>query len=235
MKKEHTILIVEDDPALTAMLRFMLERNSFKVMQAVDSTEADECLKTKLPDVVLLDWMLPGLSGVEYAQKLKQHPTTVNIPVILVTAKGEEEDMVVGLDSGADDYVTKPFSQRTLMARIRASLRRSKPHQQGEVLHYHGVEINPQAHSLLIDGQAFDIGNKELQLLYTFMSRPQRVYDRDQLLDKVWGRDAYLDSRTVDVYIRRLRKSLGAADRENMIETVRGVGYRLNTSHVASQ
>ncbi len=221
------ILIVEDDPALNEMLRFVLDRNGFSVMQSQDTKSADNCIAQQIPDLVLLDWMLPGMSGVDYARKLKAHPLTTDLPIIMVTAKGEEEDKVRGLDCGADDYVTKPFSNNELMARVRAAIRRSKPHRSGETITSSNIVIDPESHTLQIDQKHIDIGTKEFQLLYLFLRKPERVYNRTQLLDQVWGRDSYVDERTVDVYIRRLRTVLEQNGHPDLIKTIRGVGYRL--------
>ena len=226
MAKE-TVLIIEDDPALNEMLRFTLDRNGFKALQAKDTGEADRCIANRIPDLVLLDWMLPGASGLDYARKLKSHPLTADIPIIMVTARGEEEDKIKGLDHGADDYVTKPFSNNELLARIRAAIRRSKPQNSGKALQHDDIEIDPERHCLEIRGNVVEIGTKEFQLLYLFLRKPGRVYGRAQLLDRVWGKDSYVDERTVDVYIRRLRSVLERYHHGGLIKTVRGVGYRL--------
>ena len=224
---KDTVLIVEDDAALNEMLRFVLDRHGFSAMQSEDAEAADRCIARQIPDLVLLDWMLPGVSGIDYARKLKSHPLTADIPIIMVTAKGEEEDKVRGLDHGADDYVTKPFSNNELMARIRAAIRRVKPQRSGKAISFADIYIDPESHTLQIDRKTVDIGTKEFQLLYLFLRKPERVYNRTQLLDQVWGRDSYVDERTVDVYIRRLRTVLERYGHENLIKTVRGVGYRL--------
>lgn len=231
---KDTVLIVEDDSALNEMLRFTLDRNGFKAMQAEDTGEADQCIANRIPDLVLLDWMLPGANGIDYARKLKSHPLTADIPIIMVTARGEEEDKIRGLDHGADDYVTKPFSNNELLARIRAAIRRTKPQKSGEALLHANIQIDPESHSLEIDEKLVDIGTKEFQLLYLFMRKPGRVYDRAQLLDRVWGKDSYVDERTVDVYIRRLRTVLERYDHGDLIKTVRGVGYRLSSDDKVS-
>jgi len=224
---KNTILIVQDDAALNEMLRFMLERNGYQTLQAENTTEADKCLAKKIPEVILLDWMLPGMDGVEYAKKLKSHPLTTDISIIMLTAKGEEEDKIKGLDCGADDYITKPFSTNELLARIRAAIRRNKPQQTGKSINYKDIIIDPQAHTLSIAEKILDIGLKEFELLYLFLRKPDRVYSRTQLLDQIWGPDSYVDERTVDVYIRRLRFVLEQNGHEKLIKTVRGVGYRL--------
>ena len=225
-----TILVIEDDSALNEMLRFLLQRNGYKTMQAVDAKEADKCLIKKIPDLILLDWMLPGMNGVEYTRKLKSHPVTIDICVIMLTAKGEEEDKIKGLDCGADDYVTKPFSTNELLARIRAGIRRNKPQQTGESISFGNITINPKAHTLNIQDNLVDIGIKEFELLYLFLRKPDQVYNRTQLLDQIWGKDCYVDERTVDVYIRRLRSILEKHGHHNLIKTIHGVGYRLTTT-----
>ena len=224
---KDTVLVVEDDPVLNEMLRFVLDRNGFETIQVEDAMAADRCIGNRIPDLVLLDWMLPGVSGIDYARKLKAHPLTVDIPIIMVTAKGEEEDKVRGLDHGADDYVTKPFSNNELMARVRAAIRRSKPQKSGEAMVHGEITADPDSFTLVIEGKSVDIGAKEFQLLYLFMRKPDRVYSRSQLLDRIWGKDSYVDERTVDVYIRRLRTILEKHDQADLIKTVRGVGYRL--------
>jgi len=224
---KDTVLIVEDDSALNEMIRFVLDRNGFKAMQAENVSMADICIANQIPDLILLDWMLPGASGIEYAQKLKTHPLTADIPIIMVTAKGEEEDKIRGLDHGADDYVTKPFSNNELLARIRAAIRRSKPQKTGKALIHANIKIDPSSYTLEIDQKLVDIGTKEFQLLYLFLRKPGRVYNRGQLLDKIWGKDSYVDERTVDVYIRRLRAILEKHSHGKLIKTIRGVGYRL--------
>lgn len=223
---KDTVLIVEDDGALNEMLRFVLDRNGFRSMQAEDARTADLCISNRIPDLVLLDWMLPGASGTDYARKLKSHPLTADIPIIMVTARGEEEDKIRGLDHGADDYVTKPFSNDELMARVRAAIRRSKPQKSGEAVNFGNIRIDPGSFTLEIGGKLVEIGTKEFLLLYLFLRKPGRVYNRAYLLDQVWGKDSYIDERTVDVYIRRLRTVLEKHDHSSLIKTVRGVGYR---------
>ncbi|MCY4313307.1 MAG: winged helix-turn-helix domain-containing protein, partial [Gammaproteobacteria bacterium] len=205
-------------------------RKGYRAMKARDTKEADKCIKKKIPDLILLDWMLPGVDGTDYAQKLKSQPMTLDTCIIMITAKGEEEDKIKGLDHGADDYITKPFSTNELLARIRAGLRRNRPQQTGEPIVCKDIEINPQAHTLKINGQLVEIGIKEFELLYLFMRKPDRVYNRTRLLDQIWGKDSYVDERTVDVYIRRLRSVLEKHNHHKLIKTVRGVGYRLSTT-----
>jgi len=224
---KNTVLIVEDDTALNEMLRFLLERNGYRTLQAEDTLRADQCIARHIPDVILLDWMLPGMDGADYAKKLKSHPLTTDIFIIMVTARGEERDKVKGLDCGADDYVTKPFSNNELLARIRSALRRTRPHKAGEAIDHRNITIDPESHVVRINGKIVDIGIKEFELLYLFLRKPDRVYNRTQLLDQIWGKDSYVDERTVDVYIRRLRTTLEKYQYGKLISTIRGVGYRL--------
>jgi two-component system phosphate regulon response regulator PhoB len=182
----------------------------------------------QLPDLILLDWMLPNLSGIEYARQLKKAEYTRGVPIIILTARGEEEDKVRGLEVGADDYVTKPFSPRELLARIKAVLRRSAPQATDEAIELRGLALDPASHRVIAQGQPLDMGPTEFRLLHFFMTHPERVYSRRQLLDMIWGVNAYVEERTVDVHIRRLRKVLEPFGYDEVIETVRGVGYRLS-------
>jgi two-component system phosphate regulon response regulator PhoB len=186
-------------------------------------------MASRRPDLLLLDWMLPGISGVDFARRLKRDPRTSDIPVILVTAKGEEADKVRGLDSGADDYITKPFSTRELLARVRAVLRRSKTTEDAEILQVARLRIDTQTHRASVADQPLDLSPTEFRLLHFFVSHPERVYSRSQLLDEVWGNQAYIEERTVDVHIRRLRKILEPHHCDDLIQTVRSVGYRFST------
>lgn len=226
---KNTLLIVEDDPALSRMLEFLLERNGFNISLTGNTADADKSIAVQIPDVIILDWMLPGMDGLDYIGKLKSHPLTADIPIIMLTAKGEEEDKIKGLDCGSDDYITKPFSTKELLARIRAALRRTKPQQYGKKLSLRNISIDPDAHTLSIGDQVMEIGLKEFGLLYLFLRKPERVYSRSQLLDRVWGKDSYVDERTVDVYIRRLRTVLEKNGHSHLIKTVRGAGYRLSS------
>ncbi|NKB64078.1 MAG: phosphate regulon transcriptional regulatory protein PhoB [Gammaproteobacteria bacterium] len=225
---KNTILVVEDDNALNEMLRFLLERHGYAVLQATTVKQAQAHISSRIPDVIVLDWMLPGISGIEYARKLKSHPLTADIGLIMLTAKSEEEDKVRGLDCGADDYITKPFSNNELLARIRSSLRRTRPQHGGAEFEYRDISIDPVSRRLKIANQVVTIARKEFELLYLFLRQPNRVYERAQLLDQIWGKDTYVDERTVDVYIRRLRSSLEQYGYGELIITIRGVGYRLN-------
>jgi two-component system phosphate regulon response regulator PhoB len=223
------ICVVEDDPAVREMLRFLLDKEGWQVCEAVDTIEADKCLLDCQPNLILLDWMLPGMSGLNYARKLAQDKTTREIPVIMLTARGEEEDKVRSLESGVDDYVTKPFSPRELLARIRAVLRRVAPHEGDEQIEVEGLSLDPVSHRVTARDKVVRLGAKELRLLHFFMTHPDRVYSRGQLLDRVWGMNAFVEERTVDVYVLRLRKALETYGYDQLVQTVRGVGYRFSS------
>ena len=224
-----TILVVEDDSAVREMLRFVLQQNHFEVVEAVDAESAQNYLMEGRPSLVLLDWMLPGMSGVDFAKKLKRDRLTRDIPVIIITAKGAEEDKVRGLESGADDYITKPFSTRELIARIRAVIRRVLPHIDQDLVEINGLMLDPTTHRVSINKVPLELGPTEFRLLHFFMTHQNRVYSRSQLLDWVWGTNSFLEERTVDVYIRRLRTALAPKERDGLLQTVRGVGYRFST------
>jgi len=223
------ILIVDDEAAIRQMLAFTLAGDGYTCVEAGDAEEAQQAMGSRRPDLLLLDWMLPGISGVDFARRLKRDPRTSDIPVILVTAKGEEADKVRGLDSGADDYITKPFSTRELLARVRAVLRRAKTTEDAEVLQVARLRIDTQTHRASVADQPLDLSPTEFRLLLFFVSHPERVYSRSQLLDEVWGNQAYIEERTVDVHIRRLRKILEPHHCDDLIQTVRSVGYRFST------
>jgi two-component system, OmpR family, phosphate regulon response regulator PhoB len=222
------ILIVEDEAAIREMLRFALARAGYRTLEAADAEQAQRSILQSLPDLILLDWMLPNVSGIDYARQLKQADYTRNVPLIILTARGEEEDKVRGLETGADDYVTKPFSPRELLARIKAVLRRVAPQATDEAIEMRGLQLDPASHRILARGERLEMGPTEFRLLHFFMTHPERVYSRRQLLDMIWGVNAYVEERTVDVHIRRLRKVLEPAGYDDLIETVRGVGYRLS-------
>lgn len=222
-----TILIVEDETAIREMLNFTLQRAGYAVLEAADAREATTLLARK-PDLVLLDWMLPGISGVEFARRLRRESATRDLPVIMLTARTEEENKLKGFDAGADDYVTKPFSPQELLARIQAVLRRCRPLAGGEVIEINGLELDTAGHRLRAHGQPLDLGPTEFRLLTFFMTHPERVYSRDQLLDQVWGDNVYIEDRTVDVHIRRLRKALAPFGFDRYVQTVRGAGYRFS-------
>ncbi len=225
---QKKILLVEDELAIREMMKFAFYKSDFILLEAEDAEQAQVMIMQEHPDLILLDWMLPGISGLELAQRLKKDPASKEIPIIMLTARGEENDRVRGLDAGADDYVTKPFSPRELMARIKAVLRRSTPDQDG-ILEIGGIRMDSARHRLSVGENKFALGPTEYKLLHFFMTHPERVYDRSQLLDRVWGGDVYIEERTVDVHIRRLRKALAEFKVEHLIQTVRGAGYRFST------
>ncbi len=222
------ILAVDDEPAVGEMLRFILEQDGFQADCVEDAAQAIRSINKSRPDLVLLDWMLPGMSGVELAERLKQKSDTKSIPIIMLTAKGEEDDKVMGLNVGADDYVTKPFSARELLARIRSILRRVSPLLAGEALECDGLVLDPVSHRVLADESKVELGPTEFRLLHYFMTHQERVFSRSQLLDRVWGTNVYIEERTVDVHIRRLRKALQPVAKDKMLQTVRGAGYRFS-------
>ncbi|OGT20304.1 MAG: phosphate regulon transcriptional regulatory protein PhoB [Gammaproteobacteria bacterium RBG_16_57_12] len=223
------VLIIEDEPAIREMVRMALEMAGLDLMEAGCIQDAQRRLAEQLPDLVLLDWMLPDGAGVDYARRLKKDEATAHLPVIMLTARGEEEDKIRGLESGADDYVTKPFSPRELIARIKAVLRRTSPQFSEEHLQVEGLVIDGASHRVHAEGASIDLGPTEYRLLHFFMHHPERVYSRSQLLDRIWGGSVYIDERTVDVHIRRLRKALEASGYDRLIQTVRGAGYRFSS------
>lgn len=223
------ILIVEDEKPIREMVGFSLGRAGFTVTEAGDISEAFESLAHQLPDLILLDWMLPGASGLELARRLKRDELTRDVPIIMLTARGEEEDKVTGLEAGADDYITKPFSPRELQARIRAVLRRSSSEDESGIVRIEGLELDTESHRVSANQAPVEMGPTEFRLLEFFMTHPERVYSREQLLDRVWGRNSFVEERTVDVHILRLRKALSPSGYESMIQTVRGAGYRLSS------
>ncbi len=220
------ILVVDDEAAIRDMLQLILEQAGFVIDLAADTKTAHRRLETHMPDLILLDWMLPGVSGIDWAQKIKREPEFSDIPILLLTARGEEEDKVTGLDSGADDYITKPFSPRELIARINAVLRRFGKGERPAIIEAGGIVLDPEKHLVQIDQHPLNLSPTEYRLLEFFLTHPDKVYNRSQLLDRVWGRETYIEERTVDVHIRRLRKILAEFNRDAMIQTVRGFGYR---------
>lgn len=222
------ILIVEDEAPIRDMLCFVLEQNGYQASTAGDFDAAMNQLVEPYPDLVLLDWMLPGGSGIQIAKKMKQHELTRAIPIIMITARGEEEDKVRGLEVGADDYVTKPFSPKELMARIKAVIRRVAPTSLDEVIEVQGLKLDPVSHRVMAEENPLEMGPTEFRLLHFFMTHPERVYSREQLLDHVWGTNVYVEDRTVDVHIRRLRKAISVAGHDRLVQTVRGSGYRFS-------
>ncbi|SHJ71546.1 two-component system, OmpR family, phosphate regulon response regulator PhoB [Ruegeria lacuscaerulensis ITI-1157] len=222
-----TILVVEDEPSQREIIRYNLEAEGFTVVQAENGDEALLQIKEAPPDLILLDWMLPGVSGIEICRQLKMTAATRAIPVIMLSARSDEVDKVRGLETGADDYVTKPYSVIELMARVKSQFRRTRPAAVGERLEYDDIVLDAETHRVTRAGQDIKLGPTEFRLLSTFMEKPGRVWNREQLLDRVWGRDIYVDTRTVDVHIGRLRKALTVRGGDDPIRTVRGAGYAL--------
>jgi two-component system phosphate regulon response regulator PhoB len=223
------ILLVEDDANLVELIRYNLEKEGFDVVTTPDGEEALVLAEEDRPDVVVLDWMIANLSGIEVCRRLRRAPETAGLPIIMLTARAEESDRVRGLETGADDYVTKPFSPRELVARVRALLRRLRPALSGGALEYGGIAMDTSAHKVTRDGVAVQLGPTEFRLLRHFLEHPGRVFSREQLLDAVWGRDVYVEQRTVDVHIRRLRKAINGDDLPDLIRTVRSAGYALDS------
>ncbi len=228
MSDEKYILVVDDEPAILDMVEFALKRSGFKLVMAADSMQAMNCISESKPDLILLDWMLPDISGIDLARRLKRDDLSQSIPIIMLTARAEEGDKLRGFEIGVDDYVTKPFSTRELIARINAVLRRVDPQHEESTITMQGLELDPVTHRVGFDGDAVKLGPTEFKLLHFFMTHPERVYSREQLLDRVWGQNVYIEERTVDVHIRRLRKELSTHGCDRMIQTVRGAGYRFS-------
>ena len=222
------ILIVEDEEALTEVLRYNLEAEGYEVETVGRGDEADVRLKERMPDMVILDWMLPGLSGIELCRRLRTRPETRQLPIIMLTARGEESERVRGLATGADDYIVKPFSVPELSARVRALLRRAIPERVADVLSFGDIEVDREKKRVSRSGRVVDLGPTEYRLLEFLMERPGRVFSRQQLLDGVWGSDIYIDERTVDVHVGRLRKAINRGHAADPIRTVRGSGYALD-------
>ena len=223
-----SILIVEDEEALTTLLRYNLEAAGYDVESVARGDEADLRLREAIPDLVILDWMLPGVSGIELCRRLRARPDTRQLPIIMLTARGEESERVRGLSTGADDYVVKPFSVPELLARVAALLRRASPERVADVLGFGDIAIDREKKRVTRGGRPIDLGPTEYRLLEFLMERPGRVFSREQLLDGVWGSDIYIDERTVDVHVGRLRKALNRGDEVDPIRTVRGSGYALD-------
>jgi two-component system, OmpR family, phosphate regulon response regulator PhoB len=225
---KFTVLVVEDEDAIRDMLAMVLEQAGFCVIPAGSAEKGQLVLADNLPDLILLDWMLPGISGIEWARRLKKDPSCKELPIILLTARGEEEDTVTGLDCGADDYITKPFSPKELVARIKAVMRRSGKLNESALIEAGDLVLDTEQHRLKIGEEVLDVSPTEFRLMQFFMTHPDKVYSRSQLLDQVWGRSVYIEERTVDVHIRRLRKILTEHDKEELVQTVRGFGYRFS-------
>ena len=222
-----TVLVVEDDPDIRELLRFTLERAGLKVVEAESGEDALTVLDGPQPSVAIIDWMLPGINGVELTQRLRKDPLTSAMPLIMLTARGEEADKLKSFDSGIDDYLTKPFSPKELVARVKALIRRSGLPEDGHII-VQGLDLDINAHRLTINGDPIPIGPTEFSLLELLMSNPNRAFGRAQLLDRVWGRSVYVEERTVDVHILRLRKALSKFDLDRLVQTVRGIGYRFS-------
>jgi two-component system phosphate regulon response regulator PhoB len=227
MSAQPTVLLVEDEGAQREVLSYNLEAEGFRVAAAADGEEALMLVNEAAPDLIVLDWMLPGVSGIEICRRLKARPETRNVPIIMLSARSEEIDRVRGLETGADDYVVKPYSVVELMARVRTQLRRARPSTVGVVLEHGDIRLDPETHRVTRGPSNLKLGPTEFRLLATFMEKPGRVFSREQLLDRVWGRDIYVDTRTVDVHIGRLRKALMAQGGDDPLRTVRGAGYAL--------
>lgn len=229
---QSTILVIEDEPAIAELLSVNLSFAGHRVLVAQDAEIAIHMVASELPDLILLDWMLPGMSGVKLAKKLRGEDRTKDIPIIMLTARTDETDKVEGLETGADDYITKPFSPKELMARIKAVLRRRAPQLTNDIVEIGGLRLDPATHRLWAKQQGedlvLDLGPTEFRLLHFFMTHPERVHSRAQLLDQVWGDHVFVEERTVDVHIRRLRKALEPTGHDQLIETVRGSGYRIS-------
>jgi len=223
-----TVLIVDDEPAIREMIVVALEMADYECIEAADALEAHALIVDRQPDILLLDWMLPGTSGIELARRLKKEETTADLPIIMLTAKVEEDNKIRGLEIGADDYITKPFSPRELVARLKAVLRRATPPGIDDPIEVDGLTLDPASHRVTSNERSLNIGPTEYRLLQFFMTHQERVYTRSQLLDQVWGGNVYVEERTVDVHIRRLRKALGE-HHDYLIQTVRGAGYRFST------
>ena len=222
------ILLIEDEAAIREMLGYTLMKEGYKFEEAADVEQARPLILRNKPDLILLDWMLPGVSGVDFARRLRADADTRDIPIIMLTAKGEEADKVRALDTGADDYITKPFSTKELLARIRAVMRRSVDKETREVIEVQGLRLDPEIYRVTAENEIIDISPTEFRLLHFFITHPERVYSRSQLLDQVWGQNIYVEERTVDVHIRRLRKTLEPYGFDRFIQTVRSVGYRFS-------
>jgi two-component system, OmpR family, phosphate regulon response regulator PhoB len=225
--RHPVVLLVEDEPAQREVLAYNLEAEGFRVSRAENGEEALLMVEETPPDLIVLDWMLPNVSGIEVCRRLKTRPETRGLPIIMLSARSEEVDRVRGLETGADDYVIKPYSIVELMARVRAQLRRTRPASMGEVLEYEDIRLDSETHRVTRGGDLLKLGPIEFRLLSTFMEKPGRVWTREQLLDRVWGREIYVDTRTVDVHVGRLRKALCRTGGADPVRTVRGAGYAL--------
>jgi two-component system phosphate regulon response regulator PhoB len=225
-----TILVVEDEPAIQELIAYNLKQAGHQPLRADNAEQALNLVANALPDLILLDWMLPGLSGIEFARRLRADKRTRAIPIIMLTARSEEQDKLQGLETGADDYITKPFSPRELNARIKAVLRRRAPEMTDDMVQLGGLKLDPASHRVTGNGRPIELGPTEFRLLHFLMTHAERVHSRTQLLDQVWGDHVFVEERTVDVHIRRLRKALEPTELDSLVQTVRGTGYRFSAS-----
>jgi len=225
-----TILVVEDEPAIQELIAYNLKQAGHQPLRADNAEQAMNLVQNALPDLVLLDWMLPGQSGIDFARRLRSDRRTRTVPIIMLTARTDEQDKLTGLDTGADDYITKPFSPRELNARIKAVLRRRAPQMTDDVVQLGGLKLDPSSHRISGKGEPVVLGPTEFRLLHFMMTHPERVHSRTQLLDQVWGDHVFVEERTVDVHIRRLRKALEPTDLDRLVQTVRGTGYRFSAT-----
>jgi len=225
-----TILVVEDEPAIQELIAYNLKQAGHQPLRADNAEQAMNLVQNALPDLVLLDWMLPGQSGIDFARRLRSDKRTRTVPIIMLTARSDEQDKLTGLDTGADDYITKPFSPRELNARIKAVLRRRAPQMTDDVVQLGGLKLDPSSHRISGNGEPVSLGPTEFRLLHFMMTHPERVHSRTQLLDQVWGDHVFVEERTGDVHIRRLRKALEPTNLDRLVQTVRGTGYRFSAS-----
>jgi len=225
-----TILVVEDEPAIQELIAYNLKQAGHQPLRADNAEQAMNLVQNALPDLVLLDWMLPGQSGIDFARRLRSDRRTRTVPIIMLTARTDEQDKLTGLDTGADDYITKPFSPRELNARIKAVLRRRAPQMTDDVVQLGGLKLDPSSHRISGNGEPVILGPTEFRLLHFMMTHPERVHSRTQLLDQVWGDHVFVEERTVDVHIRRLRKALEPTHLDRLVQTVRGTGYRFSAT-----
>ena len=225
-----TILVVEDEPAIQELIAYNLKQAGHQPLRADNAEQAMNLVQSALSDLVLLDWMLPGQSGIDFARRLRSDRRTRTVPIIMLTARSDEQDKLTGLDTGADDYITKPFSPRELNARIKAVLRRRAPQMTDDVVQLGGLKLDPSSHRISGNGEPVILGPTEFRLLHFMMTHPERVHSRTQLLDQVWGDHVFVEERTVDVHIRRLRKALEPTDLDRLVQTVRGTGYRFSAT-----
>jgi two-component system phosphate regulon response regulator PhoB len=225
-----TILVVEDEPAIQELIAYNLKQAGHQPLRADNAEQAMNLVQNALPDLVLLDWMLPGQSGIDFARRLRNDKRTRTVPIIMLTARSDEQDKLTGLDTGADDYITKPFSPRELNARIKALLRRRAPQMTDDVVQLGGLKLDPASHRISGNGEPVVLGPTEFRLLHFLMTHPERVHSRTQLLDQVWGDHVFVEERTVDVHIRRLRKALEPTRLDRLVQTVRGTGYRFSAA-----